>query len=307
MKLRHIEVFFAVMSQGTVTAAAYYLGITQPSVTASLKNAEADLGFKLFHRRKGRLTPTPDAKVLIEEVIRAQHSLDAIRKIAEKLKKGAVGHLRIAGAPAIALSCFADAICDFSPDSNNFSYEVTSQHSGEILRNLDEQSGRYDLGFTFGIGQYDGLGHQHIGDAPLYCVMPKNWTDTDVLNFDYSLLNELPMISTFDRDPLGSAAKKLLRQHKVVPNYVANVHNHQLAAALVTKRVGAAILDLLTVQYMMLTAEADSLAVYPLEEHASLPIMAVYNQQSQLTTAADNFIECMRNVLSVQAIRKPVG
>ena len=65
MKLRHIEVFFAVMSQGTVTAAAYYLGITQPSVTASLKNAEADLGFKLFHRRKGRLTPTPDAKVLI--------------------------------------------------------------------------------------------------------------------------------------------------------------------------------------------------------------------------------------------------
>ena len=302
VKSRHIEVFFAVMNHGTVTAAAHYLGITQPSVTASIKNAEADLGFKLFHRRSGRLTPTQEARILMEEVTRAHHSLDAITRIADKLKRGEEGHLRIAAAPAIALGSFADAIAEFSLESQNYSYEVTSQHGDEILRNLDERSGRYDLGFTFGVGHYDGLSYQDIGRVQLYCLMPRNWNDANIENFDLALLNELPMISTFERDPLGSAARKLLRKHNVSSTYVANVHNHQLAAALVAKRVGAAILDSLTVRYAMLGDQADGLIAYPLDEQIELPIMAVHAQQSRLTAAAERFVECMRDVLRAQTV-----
>lgn len=302
MKFRHIEIFFAVMNHGTVTAAAHYLGITQPSVTAAIKNAEADLGFQLFHRRSGRLTPTPEARVLMEEVTRAHHSLDAITRIAEKLKRGDEGHLRIAAAPAIALSSCADAIAEFSLESQNYSYEVTSQHGDEILRNLDERSGCYDLGFTFGVGHYDGLSCQEIGRARLYCLMPKNWNDIDSSSFDLSLLNELPMISTFELDPLGAAARKVLRKHKVSTHYVANVHNHQLAAALVAKRVGAAILDSLTVRHALRGDGAGGLVAYPLEGSVELPIMAVHAQQSRLTAAADRFVECMRDVLSAQRV-----
>lgn len=307
MKFRHIEVFFAVMNHGTVTAAAHYLGITQPSVTASIKNAEADLGFKLFHRRSGRLTPTPEARILMEEVTRAHHSLDAITRIADKLKRGEEGHLRIAAAPAIALGIFADAIAEFSLESQNYSYEVTSQHSDEILRNLDERSGRYDLGFTFGVGHYDGLSYQEIGRAQLHCLMPRNWNDVNIANFNLDLLSELPMISTFDRDPLGSAARKLLRKHKISAHYIANVHNHQLAAALVSKRVGAAILDSLTVRYAMLGDKADELIAYPLDEQIELPIMAVHAQQSRLTAAAERFVECVRGVLSEQTVSPSVA
>jgi hypothetical protein len=52
----------------------------------------------------------------------------------------------------------------------------------------------------------------------------------------------------------------------------------------------------------MLAADAGSLVAYPFGEHVGLPIMAVYAQQSRLTTAADCFIECLRNVLSAQTI-----
>ena len=55
MKLRHIEVFHAVMLTGTVNGAARLLNVTQPAVTKILQHAEDQLGFKLFIRNKGRI------------------------------------------------------------------------------------------------------------------------------------------------------------------------------------------------------------------------------------------------------------
>ena len=64
MNFRHLEVFYAVMINGTVTAAARQLGVSQPSVTTTLKQAEANLGIQLFNRESGRLIPTEEASVL---------------------------------------------------------------------------------------------------------------------------------------------------------------------------------------------------------------------------------------------------
>jgi DNA-binding transcriptional LysR family regulator len=60
MRLRHIEVFHAVMSAGTVSGAAQVLHISQPAVTKVLQHAEAQLGISLFERTKGQaLCPRP--------------------------------------------------------------------------------------------------------------------------------------------------------------------------------------------------------------------------------------------------------
>ena len=61
MRLRHIEVFHAVMQAGTVSGAAHLLHISQPAVTKVLQHAEAQLGFALFERVRGKFHPTPEA------------------------------------------------------------------------------------------------------------------------------------------------------------------------------------------------------------------------------------------------------
>lgn len=64
MRLRHIEVFNAVMLTGSVSAAARLMNVTQPAVSRILAHAELQLGFALFHRLKGRLVPTTEAQTL---------------------------------------------------------------------------------------------------------------------------------------------------------------------------------------------------------------------------------------------------
>ena len=55
MRLKHIEVFNALMSAGSVVGAARLLFISPPAVSKALKMVEDELGFLLFQRVHGRL------------------------------------------------------------------------------------------------------------------------------------------------------------------------------------------------------------------------------------------------------------
>lgn len=45
MKLRHLEIFYAVMTCGSLSRAAESLNISQPAASKALKSAELKLGF----------------------------------------------------------------------------------------------------------------------------------------------------------------------------------------------------------------------------------------------------------------------
>jgi DNA-binding transcriptional LysR family regulator len=56
--LKSLECFRTIIEQGSVTAAARHLQLTQPAVSRQLRLLEDATGFELFKRSKGRLIPT---------------------------------------------------------------------------------------------------------------------------------------------------------------------------------------------------------------------------------------------------------
>src|SRR3569833_2846759 len=88
MRLRHIEVFNAVMLTGSVSGAARLVNVTQPAVSRTLQHAEVQLGFALFHRVKNRLVPTTEALTLYPHVERLFANLDEVQRLADTLKTG---------------------------------------------------------------------------------------------------------------------------------------------------------------------------------------------------------------------------
>ena len=95
MRLRHIEVFHAVMQTGSVSKAAELLGISQPAASKVLGHAESALGFRLFERIKGRLRPTAEAAILFVEAEKIQHGMGQVRSLAENLQRRPEGRLHI--------------------------------------------------------------------------------------------------------------------------------------------------------------------------------------------------------------------
>jgi hypothetical protein len=86
MRLRHIEVFHAIMQVGTISGAAQVLHISQPAVTKVLQHAELQLGMPLFERVRGKLYPKPEAHRLFAETEKLNRDLQGIRRLAASLK-----------------------------------------------------------------------------------------------------------------------------------------------------------------------------------------------------------------------------
>ena len=68
LTLRQIEVIRAIMVAGTVNGAAEMLNVSAPGISRVMKHAESVLGIRLFSRRHGRFTPTPEARNIFGQI-----------------------------------------------------------------------------------------------------------------------------------------------------------------------------------------------------------------------------------------------
>jgi len=67
ISLRQITTFREVMRSGSISQAARTVMRTQPAVSSMVATLEDELGFALFVREHGKLTPTPEAHFFLEE------------------------------------------------------------------------------------------------------------------------------------------------------------------------------------------------------------------------------------------------
>lgn len=87
--------FAAVVTNGSLSAAARELGISQPTVGRHIETLEADLGLTLFERTLSGLKPNSTALRLFEPVNQAQSALAAAAIMAEGAQADYGGTVRI--------------------------------------------------------------------------------------------------------------------------------------------------------------------------------------------------------------------
>lgn len=116
MRFRQIEIFHAVYTNGSISAAARALGVSQPSVSKMLRHAEDQLGFKLFQLVRGWLVPTDEAHALFREAGDVFDRLSSLQQTAKNLRNLGGGHIRLAIVPSLALAVAPQAIARFRRD-----------------------------------------------------------------------------------------------------------------------------------------------------------------------------------------------
>ncbi len=104
MRLQQLNAFRAIITNGSVTAAAQKLSITQPAVTRLIHSLEHDLGFMLFDRSHKRLVPTPDARVLFEQIDEIGQRLEQLDDAIQAIRDKPSGSLHIAAMPMLSIS-----------------------------------------------------------------------------------------------------------------------------------------------------------------------------------------------------------
>lgn len=132
LKLRHLEVFNALIEAGSVSRAAERLNLTQPAVSIALGNLEAELGFRLFHRDRGFFTPTGEAMLLHGEAALGLLAISRIEQRAEEIRSGVTGSISIATNGALAINFLPGLIAAFQRDNPGTRIELRVHSSRQI-------------------------------------------------------------------------------------------------------------------------------------------------------------------------------
>jgi DNA-binding transcriptional LysR family regulator len=294
MNFRHIEVFFAVMTSGTVTEAARLLGVSQPSVTTTLKQAERNLGINLFQREGGRLIPTAEARALFEEARHAHEALDSFKNLARRLQVGQGGHVRIAAIPSISLELLPDSIGNFLASHKGFNFSVSTLNTEDILDQLGNRKGAFHLGLTMGNISDLQTSTEQVGETELLAVLPAAWKIPSRGPLQLSQLEQQPYVAGFDGTALERVCRSLFSEAGVEPRIVARIHTHLLAGRLVERGLGFAILDRVTVRALQADRLGSNLDVRQLAGRPSLPLVAIFPARGALSNPARRFLDSFK-------------
>ena len=242
MRLRHIEVFHAIMQVGTISGAAQVLHISQPAVTKVLQHAELQLGMPLFERVRGKLYPKPEAHRLFIETEKLNRDLQGIRRLAASLKGRAVETVRLVSTPTVAMSVLPDAMTMWRRDFPQTRCELATHHTSEIVNTL--RLGEADLALSLQDPRHPGIVAEPIAHGVMTVLAPVGtWTDAQCrqpLSAD-ELCGEL--IGHADNDPLGELVVAACEAQDVHPVFRTVVQTYQIARSLVEAGAGMAVVD----------------------------------------------------------------
>jgi DNA-binding transcriptional LysR family regulator len=132
LQLSWLATFLAVADQGTMTAAARLLHLTQPRVSAHIAALEKEIGAPLFDRgaHGARLTPLgsrflPRARRVFEELQSAADDLDAARGRLE-------GRLRVGSCPGPCAVLIAPLLASFRARHPGVEVDLVENDAGHL-------------------------------------------------------------------------------------------------------------------------------------------------------------------------------
>ncbi len=295
MRLRHIEVFNAVMLTGSVSAAARMINVTQPAVSRTLQHAEIQLGFPLFQRVGGRLRPTEEAQTLYPHIERLFTQLDEVQRLSASLKAGrGKGELRVLTVLALSYEVFPRAMRLFREKHPAVRVHHQALHSPQIISSLVLQEA--DVGYVFSAVSHPTLVQEQLAERQVVCVVPKGMLTARQVRagtISFAQLSKLPVIALDGRDPLGLLLAHTVRDSGAGLNEVMTVQTYHVALALAHHGVGVAMVEAFTAA----SADPAKVDVLKLEPAVPTTVHMLRPAARPNSLVARAFTRCMQQAL----------
>lgn len=167
-----LEFMLALAREQNFGKAAETCGVTQPTFSAGIKQLEDTLGVMLVQRSSRFLGFTAEGERVLDWARRIVGDTRAMRQEVDALKRGLVGHLKIAAIPT-ALAMVSALTTPYRARHPNVKFTVLSSTSIEVLSMLENLE--VDAGLTY--VDNEPLGKVRV--VPLYAEQYRLLTSAD--------------------------------------------------------------------------------------------------------------------------------
>ncbi len=278
---RQLEAFQAVMRHGAVTRAATALGISQPAVSRLVADLEIALGFQLFLRAGGRVTPTPEAESFMEELERSYVGLDRLVQAAAEIRDQRRGHVRLAALPAMALALVPRLLGRFAEAHPGVKVTFDVHTSARIVDLV--AAGQFHLGLAHlpeSRGEVETLAAYRLA-----CVaaLPAEHALTKRRRLTPKDLAGVPLVALAHHTVTARHISQAFLAADVRPAIAVECQPSYAACALVAQGVGVAIVDPLTAAVF----DGKDLVTRPFAPEIPFDVRLLRPAKRQSSTAAE--------------------
>lgn len=212
-RFKYIEAFSAVMSTGSVSAAALRLGVSQPAVSQLIKKFENAVGVPLFIRKNGVIYPTARAENLRDDV---EDLLNQLDKIQMQLNFGGaktMSSVRFSASISLTNEVLPNLLHEMHKQKPKTSFYVSSLPRVSMIRAILE--GSVDFALTNRALGHSSIICRHLMAAKEVCVMPITHPLAKKSKLKLKDLNNQKILMTSRTDPSYDYHRELLHKNGV--------------------------------------------------------------------------------------------
>lgn len=294
MEIRTLRYFLAIAREGSLTNAANFLHLSQPSLSRQMKELEEELGEKLFIRGSHGVSLSGEGMILRK---RAEEIVSMVEKTQAEfgsMKQDVAGDVYIGGGETDAVKLLARVVRELQEAHPNIHYHLYSGNSQDVTERLDR--GLLDFGVLVqpaDVSRYDYLdfpvkdvwGVVMRKDSPL--ARKKSIPKEDLLG--------VPLICSrqaLSHDREGNEFAAWFGEDFDSLEVAATFNLFYNAAILVDAGVGYAI----TIDKLTNTSGESSLCFRPLEPRLESGLNLIWKKYPVFSSAAALFLDRVREV-----------
>ena len=284
MRFRQIEVFHAVYTTGSISAAARALHVSQPSVSKVLHHTQQQLGLELFRLVRGRLVATDQAHALFVEVSEVFQRLTSLQKAVGNLRNLSGGHIRLAVVPSLGLHLAPLAITRFRQQHPEVTFDVQTLHHDELFEALYER--RCEIAIAYNPPPHPRMRRRDLDVAQLMLLFRTGSLPDVGESVPMQVLDGQDMVGLTAGGPVGELFNREVQRLELDIREVVSNQTFFVAAALTRCGAGMAVVDEFTAR-----ASADESTEFrPFSPPLAFKVQYVHLEDRPPSKAADQFL-----------------
>ena len=290
--IRQLEAFSAVMSAGSVTAAAQLLGRSQSATSRLLQDFEAAVGMTLFVRHGTRISPTTEALALAEDVDRSLAGLRRLDARAAELQRSAEGHLTVGAISALSTGLVPGALRRMSRGGIDPDISLWTGDAETVIQWVLDR--RVDVGLASLPVDHLGIRTEWLIHAPCVCSLPPGHALAMATTITPADLADETFISMSNPYRLRSVVDQAFARAGVSRRIKVETGSSVNACAMVAGGVGVAVVEPFAV-----AALSDlPLTVHRFEPEVLFRCAVITPESRPPGTLARQFIDAVRDTAS---------
>lgn len=292
MEIRVLRYFLAIAREGSITNAANFLHVTQPTLSRQIHDLEEELGQKLFTRGSHSMSLTAEGMLLRKRAEEIVSMVDKTEAEFSFMENAIGGDIYIGGGETDAVKLVAKVAHKLREDYPGIRYHLYSGNSEDVTERLDK--GLLDFGILIqpaNITKYD------------YISIPAKDTWGVVMRKDSPLaaksvickedLLDVPLICSrqaISQERSGNEFAQWFGEEFDRLDIVTTFNLVYNAAIMVEAGIGYAV----TIDKIANTSEDSSLCFRPLKPRLDSGLDIVWKKYQVFSSAAELFLERLR-------------